>query len=326
MAIDFLPALERLGPRLGHGPVQGLTRLSGGASQETWAFEVGVERFILRRAPGGVAIGASAQSIGLDKEAAVISAARAGGAPTPDVAHVCRPDDGMGLAYVMRRLEGETIARKILRDDRFAAARGVLSAQCGTALAQIHATPAPTLPDLPLADAAAQLTLYETAYRSFNAARPMFSLAFRELERRLPAPVAPVLVHGDFRLGNLMVDESGLVAALDWELAHRGDPAEDLGWITTPSWRFGVIDHPVGGFGAIDDLIAAYHQAGGSPAVDAPRVAFWTLFGALKWGIMCLIMVRAYESGMDKSVERAAIGRRASETELDLALMLKGLL
>jgi aminoglycoside phosphotransferase (APT) family kinase protein len=120
-----------------------------------------------------------------------------------------------------------------------------------------------------------------------------------------------------------MVGPDGLVAALDWELAHRGDPAEDLGWICVPSWRFGQLDQPVGGFGQLDAMLAAYHAQGGDPSVDSDRVRFWTLLGSLKWGVMCLMMYRAFDLGLDRSVERAAIGRRASETELDVMLMLK---
>lgn len=305
------------------GAISGLKRLSGGASQETWAFDADGAALILRRAPSGAPIAASAEAIGLETEARVIAAATAAGAPTPEVVHVCVPEDGLGVAYVMRRLSGETIARKILRDAPYASARTHLAAQCGAALAAIHATPLDTL-TLPVADAHAQLRRYEEIYASFNAPRPMMALAFAHLRKTAPAPIAPVLVHGDFRLGNLMVNETGLVAALDWELAHGGDPAEDLGWICTPSWRFGQIDKPVGGFGDVDALLEGYWAKGGSRAVDRARVRWWTMMGALKWGVMCLIMYRAFEAGLDRSVERAAIGRRASETELDLALMLAG--
>jgi len=318
MSEPIEPALAGL-----FGPISGLARLSGGASQETWAFEAGGARMILRRAPGGVAIAASAEAIGLEKEAMVIAAAKAAGAPCPEVVRVCQPEDGLGQAYVMARLAGETIARKILRDAPFATARDRLGGQCGAALAAIHATPVAGL-DLPSADARAQLDRYEDIYLSFEGARPMMALAFAELRRSAPEPIALGLVHGDFRLGNLMVGPEGLVAALDWELAHIGDPAEDLGWICTPSWRFGQIERPVGGFGGVEDLLNAYWAAGGSTAVTAARVRWWMMMGALKWGVMCLIMYRAFEAGLDRSVERAAIGRRASETELDLALMLSG--
>lgn len=327
---DLASGLAALAPRLvpGAAAVDNLKRLSGGASQETWSFDVpgpdGPSGFILRRPPGGVEIMASAQAIGLATEAAVIRAATAAGAPAPLVAHVLTSGDGLGAGYVMARLAGETISRKILRDAEFAEARTNLAAQCGACLAAIHAAPVANLPELPVLDAAAQLDRYEEIYRSFQSPRPIFDLAFAMLRRTLPGIAAPRLVHGDFRLGNLMVDAQGLVAALDWELSHLGDPAEDLGWICTPSWRFGQVEKPVGGFGEISDLLAAYRAAGGDASVTEESIRFWTMFGALKWGIMCLIMFRAYDSGMDKTVERAAIGRRASETELDLVLMMRG--
>lgn len=316
--------LSRVAARLGDGPITGLKRLSGGASQETWAFDVATAGYILRRAPGGVEVIASSQAIGLPAEAAVIKAAVRAGVPAPAVVTVCTPEDGLGPGYVMERLRGETIARKILRDPGFDQARGLLAGQSGTALAKIHAVRAAAVDALPTSDAGEQLDRYEELYRSFGIDRPCFELGFAALRRRLPPPPATTcLVHGDFRLGNLMVGPEGLVAALDWELAHRGDPAEDLGWMCVPSWRFGQLDRPAGGFGRLEDLLEGYHSAGGDRAVDAARVRFWTLFGSLKWGVMCLMMYRAFESGLDRSVERAAIGRRASETELDVILMLK---
>ncbi len=322
--------LDLIAPRMG-GPgarATAIRRLSGGASQEIWSFDIEREGatagYILRRSPGGVAHTASAQAIGMGTEAAVIRAAGAAGAPAPRVAHVCDDADGLGSAYVMERLNGETIARKILRDATFDKTRPALARQCGAALAKIHATPANTLPDLPYSDAAIQLDRYEEIYRSFDTPRPTFDLAFKHLRDRAPKPVTATLVHGDFRLGNLMIDANGLVAALDWEITHIGDPAEDLSWICMPSWRFGQHQNPVGGFGSVDDLLAGYREAGGDRRIDAETVRTWTVFGSLKWGIMCLTMFRVYDSGMDPSVERAAIGRRASETELDLMLMLTG--
>lgn len=327
---DIAHGLEAVARRIA-GPnarATALRRLSGGASQEIWSFDIetnGASKgYILRRAPGGAQLGVSAQSIGLTTEAAVINAALKAGAAAPVVTHICDDLDGLGAAYVMERLSGETIARKILRDETFARARPVLAAQCGAALARIHATPADTLPELPFSGAVEQLDRYEEVYRSFATPRPIFDLAFRHLRDRAPQPLAPSLVHGDFRLGNIMVGPEGLVAALDWELAHVGDPTEDLSWICMPSWRFGQMDMPVGGFGEVADLLKGYRDAGGDPRIDEAAVRWWTIFGSLKWGCMCLTMFRAFESGADASVERAAIGRRASETELDLMLMLTG--
>ena len=77
-------------------------------------------------------------------------------------------------------------------------------------------------------------------------------------------------MHGDFRHGNLIIGPDGVRAVLDWELAHLGDPMEDLGWICVNSWRFGEIDKPVGGFGTREELFAGYEAAG--RRVDPERV------------------------------------------------------
>lgn len=327
---EIAGAVDRLALRIAgqHATATGLRRLSGGASQEIWSFDIENGEtsagYILRRAPGGQAASRSTQGIGLPTEAAVIIAARAAGAPAPEVVHVCDDEDGLGAAYVMGRLEGETIARKILRDATFATVRPKLAAQCGAAIARIHATPVASLPDLPFSDAASQLERYEEIYCSFDTPRPVFDLAFHHLRTCAPKASGSTLVHGDFRLGNIMVGPDGLVAALDWEIAHLGDPAEDLSWLCVPSWRFGQVENAVGGFGAVEDLLRGYREAGGDPRIDAETVRIWSIFGSLKWGIMCLTMYRAFETGFDPSVERAAIGRRASETELDLMLLLTG--
>jgi aminoglycoside phosphotransferase (APT) family kinase protein len=305
---------------LGLGPVSGLRRLSGGASQETWAFRAGERDLILRRKPDGV-IG-SGNAIGLDKEAALIQAAAKQGAPVPPIIHVCTADDGLGEAYVMGKVEGETLGRRIVRDEAFAAVRPGLARQCGEVLALIHATPLEGLPELVVSDAASELAKYEAIYRGVGDRRPIFEAAFRWLKDRAPAMEQSVLLHGDFRNGNIMFHpEVGVAAVLDWELAHLGDPAEDMGWICTASWRFGGAS-PVGGFGDYEDLLAGYEAAGGKP-IPLERVLYWQTLGSLKWGVMCLIMYTAWKSGADPSVERAMIGRRTSETEIDLIALLE---
>jgi aminoglycoside phosphotransferase (APT) family kinase protein len=301
--------------------VSGLRRLSGGASNETWAFDG--ERddaplpLILRRRPGGEATGASgALGLDLETEARLLELAAKGGVPVPAVRCVLAPEDGLGSGYVMERLEGETIARRILRDEAFAAVRPRLARQCGEILARIHAVPSASLPPLAEAPAPVQLEQYRAVYDGFDHPHPVFELAFRFIEDHLPGRVELTLVHGDFRNGNLLIGSDGVRGVLDWEIAHRGDPMEDLGWICVNSWRFGA-DLPVGGFGTREELFAGYQAAGGRP-VDPERVRFWEIVGTLKWGIMCMMMYGVYQSGADRSVERAAIGRRASETEIDL--------
>jgi aminoglycoside phosphotransferase (APT) family kinase protein len=303
--------------------VAGLRRLSGGASQETWSFDLvqggATSACILRRRPSGS--GGQAMALSLEAESRMLGVAAELDVPVPGVRFVLEPEDGLGSGYVMERLDGETIPRKILRDARFEAARPRLARQCGEILARLHAGDPARAAELSVAPARAQIDQYRTLYDAYDAPHPVFELAFRWLEARAAEPAKLALVHGDFRNGNLLIDAEGVRGVLDWELAHIGDPMEDLGWICVPSWRFGELDHPVGGFGAREDLFDGYEAGGGT--VDPQRVRFWEVLGTLKWGIICMTMVSIFRSGTDPSVERAAIGRRASETEIDLLMLME---
>ena len=302
-----------------------LQQLSGGASQETWSFDVihpsGNIGAILRRAPAGYGA-APGRAAGLEVEAALMQRAYEAGIPSPRVRHVLSEQDGLGRGFVMDRVAGETIPRKILRDDVFAVARPKLAAQAGTILAGTHALETSDLPDLRLVTVSSELAALADEYRSFDWPRPVFDLALRWLSDHAPPATDMVtLVHGDFRHGNLIVGPDGISAVLDWELAHLGDPMEDLGWICVNSWRFGGIDNPVGGFGQREDMFAAYEAASGR-RVDVARVTFWEILGTLRWGLMCCGMMQRFRLGPDHSMERAMIGRRASETEIDLLRLL----
>lgn len=264
----------------------------------------------------------SGAAIGLPMEAELLRVADKAGVPVPGVVHICTPSDGLGEAYIMSRLDGETLAPRILREARFGAARDKLASQCGQALAGIHAVATDALTDLPQSDGPDQLNRYEAIYLGMDLPTPVFDLTIQWLRAHAPAPLTPVLVHGDFRLGNLMVDEAGLAGVLDWELAHLGDPREDIAWACVNSWRFGNSAKRVGGFGDLEDLLAAYTKAGG-PDLQPSEIDWWEMLGTLKWGIMCMIMYDAHRTGADPSVERVTIGRRVSETEMDLVNLLE---
>ena len=304
--------------------VTGAAKLSGGASQETWSFDIvhpdGNIGAILRRAPPGYGA-APSRAAGLAAEAQLMQLAYEAGVPSPRVLHVLQPRDKLGTGFIMQRVEGETIARKILRDEKFASARPLLARQLGKVAAGIHGLPLAKLPDLRRMTAAKEIAELERDYRGFEWPRPVFELALRWLRDRDPGPSPEVtLVHGDFRHGNLIIGPEGLRAVLDWELAHTGDPMEDLGWICVNSWRFGEIDKPVGGFGAREELFAGYESTG--RRVDPERVKFWEVMGTLRWGVMCCGMMQRFRSGPEHSIERAMIGRRSSETEIDLLRLL----
>jgi aminoglycoside phosphotransferase (APT) family kinase protein len=308
----------------GASGVTGAAKLSGGASQETWSFDIvhpdGNIGAILRRAPPGYGA-APSRAAGLNAEAKLMQLAYEAGLPSPRVLHVLRPQEELGTGFIMQRVEGETIARKILRDAKFASARPILARQLGQVAAGIHGLPLAKLPELRRMTAAKEIAELERDYRSFDWPRPVFELALRWLRERDPGPSPEVtLVHGDFRHGNLIIGPEGLRAVLDWELAHTGDPMEDLGWICVNSWRFGEIDKPVGGFGTREELFAGYETAG--RRVEAERVKFWEVMGTLRWGVMCCGMMQRFRKGPEHSIERAMIGRRSSETEIDLLRLL----
>ena len=303
--------------------VHSLRRITAGAAAQTWAFETSSARgnteLILRRGQDANQFGGA---LSKTEEAAVIRAAVVAGVPAPGVVIELAIEDRLGEGFIMQRIHGETLPTKILRDPRYAKAREQMAAQCGEILAAIHSVPVQSVAGLRRASAAEQIKFYHHAYRSYRPVLPVFDMAFRWLVEHSPKVVEERLVHGDFRNGNLMVDEQGVRAVLDWELAHIGDPMADLAWLCVNSWRFGNIDKPVGGFGHREALYQAYAKASGRQ-VDEAAVRFWEVFGVLKWGVICLYQCDAHLSGRERSLERAAIGRRVSECELDILDLLQ---
>jgi aminoglycoside phosphotransferase (APT) family kinase protein len=295
---------------LGASSIENLRRLSGGASRETWSFDADGAPLILQRQRPGADISRG----GMRNEAALLRAAAKEGVPVAELVASGDETSALGAPFIVtRRLEGETIARKILRDEQWAPVRPKLAAQCGEALAAIHRIPIDVAPDLVHEDPIAQ---YRQVFDAFGEPHPAFELGFRWLEANRPPSDRVTVVHGDFRHGNFIVGPDGLRAVLDWEIAHAGDPMEDLGWLCVKAWRFGATP-PVGGFGAYEELFDAYSEASGTK-VDPEVVRWWETLGTLKWGVMCMMQASSHLLGFARSVELAAIGRRVCEQEFDL--------
>ncbi len=303
-------------------------RLSAGASRETYKLSVRRngrdELMALRRSPTGDD-SAMRQGPGLTAEASLFEAARAAGVPGPEIFLVLEPGDDLGSGFVMEWIPGETLGARIARSPDFNDIRPKLARQCGEVLARLHQVdPASagltdTLDRMTPADC---IRVNHERYLQLGVAQPMIDFTAKWLMANLPASHAMTLVHSDFRNGNLIVDkEKGVVAVLDWELAHIGDPMRDLGWIVTRSWRFGVPGKPVGGFGETDDLIAGYESISGRK-VDRAAIRFWEVFGSFWWAVGTLSMAHSYRTGMETSVERPAIGRRTSECQIDCVNLL----
>jgi aminoglycoside phosphotransferase (APT) family kinase protein len=314
--------------------VHGLRRLAGGASRETWAFELaapgrfaGAERrrLVLRRDPPGR--GEGDRSL----EFRVVRAAHAAGVPVPRPHFACSDPEVLGTSfYVMDFEGGEALARRLLRDERYAGAREKMTAQLAQIAARIHAIPVdgPELaglagPPAGKTGALAELERVAQGVASLAAEpHPVLDLAERWLRARLPADARTTLVHGDFRVGNVLFDENGARAMLDWELAKLGDPVEDLGWLCTRAWRFGSDALPAGGIGTREDLLAAYREAGGGE-VDPEHLRFWEAMGSYKVALVFIQQSWVYLSGKVPSLELASLGRRTAEAEQELVRLME---
>ncbi|MHA6616372.1 phosphotransferase family protein [Pseudonocardia sp. DLS-67] len=318
---DVLAGLlaRRLTAVLGTGvTVPPPTRLTGGASRETWSFTAQPahgppRRLVLRRDPPG-----AGRPDGMALEAAAIAAAAAAAVPVPRLVDSGTDPAVLGAPYlVTEHVGGETIARRLLREERYAAAREGLAAELGRTLARIHAIPVAAVPNLPAVDPLEHL---RATYDALGEPLPTIEIAMRWLDRNRPSSVPETVVHGDFRTGNLIVDPSGLRAVLDWEVVHRGDPREDLGWLCVKCWRFGS-PFPAGGFGPVEQLLDGYAEVAGHRP-DAGAVHWWQVFGTARWAVGCRGMAERHLSGETPSMELAAVGRRVCEQEHDVLLAL----
>ena len=307
-------ALDRMIDTLGQ-PLTGLVRLTGGANMESWSFDLGGNGYVLRRSPAPEMM--EGRPFGHDVEAQIVRVAHAHRVLAPEVMGNLGLEDGLGTGYVMRRVEAEVNPAKIL-----AAPPPSLIDDIARELAKIHAIAPAALPALPTLDIPTALSELADRFQAYGGDRPIIALALRWCRDHLPTPADPVLVHGDFRIGNLMVDADGLAAVLDWELAHLGDHHEDLAWGCANVWRFGHIDQPAFGCSDLETFFAAYEAASGT-TVDRDRFRFWLIYRTLWWALGCLHMGEIWRNGTDTSLERVVIARRTSENEVDLLMLLE---
>ena len=317
--------------------IRALRRLTGGASRQTWAFDATIDCADGSRREMTLVLRSDRRTgtsfMPRDVEYRVLEAVHREGVPVPRV-HAMGDDSLDAPFFLMEHVAGETIPRRILRDEAYAPARATMVAQLGAILARIHRVPIADhwlamLPAAPVGASAAadECERYEQLYRAIAPdPHPAFELAFRWLRGNLP-PETPdarrALVHGDFRLGNLLVGPEGVRAVLDWELAHIGDPLEDLAWLFVRSWRFGNDQLAAAGVGSRQALWEAYEAAGGT-RVDPERARFWEVFGNLRWGIISIVQTKTYLDGHSRSVELASIGRRVAETEWEILDLMEG--
>lgn len=311
--------LARVCARVGLGALSyAPQRLTGGAVMESWRFACKDEAFVLRRAPSLAFM--EGRPYGHAVEAALIEAARAKGVTAPEVVAVLEEADGLGSGFIMRALPGTADPKVILGcEDPVGLLHDV-----ARDLARIHRLRQSDVPaGVPVMDYRAAIADLKAQFMEAGGDRPIIALGLKWLEDNCPPQVEPVLNHGDYRMGNLLVEGSNLTGVLDWELAHFGDRHEDLAFGCMAVWRFARYDRPALGLGSIEGYIAAYEAEAGVK-IDPARFRFWTIYRTVWWALGCLKMAAQWRSGADRMLERVVISRRTSEQELDLLLLLEG--
>jgi len=333
---DLRSRLESFLAEMVHAPVHvtGARQLTGGASRESWSVDIevaggpeaGNQALVLRRDMGGVI---HEEALSREQEFRVLQAAYDAGVKVPQPRWLCSDPAVLGVPFfVMDRLEGESVGRRIVREPALAEGRRLLPRQMGEQLALIHGIDAKKagLDFLPTCEpgcspAQTALNRAERQLARYGEPHPALELGLRWLRAHVPPPAEPLFLHGDFRIGNLMVGPDGLRGVFDWEFAHLGDPAEDLAWPCVRSWRFGHDAQRLGGVGQAEDFFQAYEGAGGKP-VDRRAVGFWEILGNFRWAVGCVAQADRHLSGQAQSIELASLGRRAAEMELELLMLI----
>jgi aminoglycoside phosphotransferase (APT) family kinase protein len=288
--------------------------LAGGASKEAWAVDADGEPLLVRRAAGGVI---HRHTLSLADEYAVLEAAHEAAVKVPRP-YGYIPDLAGREAFVMERLEGETIGRRVVRREDLEHARFLLPVQMAEELAKIHAIPRERLPFLQEASIERMVDELDDV----GEPRPAIELGLWWLRENRPPPREPIVVHGDYRVGNLVVGPDGLAGVLDWEFAHLDDPVRDLAFSLVRAWRFGVPEKRLGGVGGVDQYLETYNRLTGFD-VTSEELFYWELAGNVGWAIGCLTQMQRHLSGQDRSVELATLGRLGAEVEYEIVHLLE---
>jgi aminoglycoside phosphotransferase (APT) family kinase protein len=311
--------------------IAGLAPLRGGSIQENWALDAhfsggmldGDQRLVLRTAaPTGVAA-----SLDRLQEFAVLKAAFAAQVTVPEPLFATDDTAVFGKAFfIMRRVERTAAAHRITRDPVLDPALPAIAERLGQELARIH-TIHPPRSDLAFMRAyeaggpAQQVAGFRAYLEDHPTPRPVLEWGIRWLETHIPPPIEPVLCHHDFRTGNYMLDGATLTGVLDWEFAGWGDPHEDIGWFCCKGWRFARLDRGAGGIADRAPFYRGY-ETESRRSIDPERVFFWEVLASVRWAVIALQQSDRYMIGGERNLDLALTGRRATECELEVLMLL----
>ena len=299
--------------------------LAGGASRESWSLVATVggeaQTLVLRK---DYPTQMNDNALTRVEEFTLMRAAFEAGVRVAKVRFVCDDPEVLGLPFfLMDYVAGESIGRKVIRAPELERARDLLPEQMAAQLARIHQIDA-TRDDLsflsrPEAGMSPARDAVESVYTLLDALEirnPAFEFALRWAARQAPATADLTFIHGDFRLGNLLVDDEGLTAVIDWEFGHVGDPHEEIGYLCMRDWRFGNDHLRAAGLCDRERFITAYEAQSGR-SINRATADWWEILGNIRWGAICLSQANRHLSGQDPSVELASLGRRSSEMQLE---------
>jgi aminoglycoside phosphotransferase (APT) family kinase protein len=297
--------------------------LSGGAIQQNWALDVefqgAAQEWVLRTDNAATL----AVSLPRSAEYALLRAARAAGVTVPEPLFLCEDPAIAGAPFfVMRRVAGIAAGHRVVKSDTLGGGRDTLAQALGEQLARIHSIVPPRddlgfLGDVPDDAGLAFIAAQRAALDRQKRPRPALEWGLRHMELTAPPPVPARLTHNDFRTGNIMVDEGGITAVLDWEFAGWGDPAADLGWLCARCWRFGNVAHEAGGIGPREALYAGYG------VIEDARVRWWELGAHIRWATIAIDQAERHISGVETNLELALTGHMVPELELQVLRMVE---
>lgn len=292
--------------------------LSGGASRDTWLFTAHTnntsEKLVIRR---DLPTQMFDSALTREQEYYVMDRAHQWGVKVAKVRYLCPDDSAIGSPFfIMDYVDGISIGVKVVHAPELAHARTQLPQQLAHQLAKIHAMPTHTLDFLQTTTAQDTIQQMYDILDKLGVKNPTWEWALRWANRHLPPPSALTYIHGDFRIGNLLVNEAGLSAVIDWEFGHKGDPYEEIAYICMRDWRFGNGHLHFAGISDRETFFTAYETASGM-TLDRQRIAWWEIMGNIRWGIICLSQANRHLSGQEPSIELASLGRRSAEMQLE---------
>jgi aminoglycoside phosphotransferase (APT) family kinase protein len=309
-----------------------IRKLPGGAIQENWLLEVdmrdgalpGPASLVLRTdSPSRVV-----QSLGREQEFALLEVAHGAGMTVPEPLFL----DSEGIVigkpfYVMRRAGGTANPRHLTRDPTLDPERAGLTERLGREIARLHVVEPPHadlefLGSPPTNPAKRRAESFLEQLDGLPDPLPILEWGSRWLQRNAPERQHVALCHGDYRIGNIMIDGGRVTGILDWEFASWSDPMEDIGWLCARCWRFGVDDREAGGLGARQDLYRGYEAETGR-MLDWSTVAYWEVMATVRWAIIAHYQGQRHVSGAEFSMELALTGRKAAEMELDVLTQIR---